>query len=467
MTVEMADYTRPTPAQTLPVQIGTPGQHLAVNGSGTAPVWVDTQTVPRPDDTDTGAVLFVASGAKDRLEWRQPPFASTAEMQALAAQLAHLAIGYSHGISVEEITNTPPTNPYNGEAVIVGPAPTGAFVGHEHAVALWDGAAWQFTPPAADEMHLVWRPVPEIVKYDPVGRLWVHIALAPAVTPPNPTSHTNIRPGDALPSDPNFPTGYTSASGATAWVNGEAMTVGGASYWWDGAAWQTGTAPTASLTIPTRPAQTPPAAPAPMAVRMDGGELHGLALKPDGSIVQWGDTGSAQAVGKPTDAGIAVAAGSNHSLALKPDGSIVQWGSNRSSQAVGKPTDAGYVAIACGWHHGLALKPDGSIVQWGDTQFGQAVGKPTDAGYVAIAGGGLHSLALKPDGSIVQWGNTGFGQADNKPTDAGYIAIAGGDAHSFALKPDGSIVQWGRTSQHETDNKPTGPGIVPTDPNWP
>lgn len=41
----------------------------------------------------------------------------------------------------------PPGSPVNGDTYIVGPAPTGAWVGKANQVAVWDGSAWVFGVP--------------------------------------------------------------------------------------------------------------------------------------------------------------------------------------------------------------------------------------------------------------------------------------------------------------------------------
>src|SRR5688572_1001658 len=63
------------------------------------------------------------------------------------------------------------------------------------------------------------------------------------------------------------------------------------------------------------------------------GDDHTLLLKPDGSIVAFGDNGSGQCnVPAPNSGFIAVSAGGSHSLALRANGSIVGWGSNWDGQ---------------------------------------------------------------------------------------------------------------------------------------
>jgi hypothetical protein len=187
--------------------------------------------------------------------------------------------------------------------------------------------------------------------------------------------------------------------------------------------------------------------------------FQSLALKNDGTIVQWGDTSLGEAVGLPAGSGfVAIAAGYYHNLGLKSDGTIVQWGATFLDQTLGgPPAGSGFVAIAAGGYHSLALKSDGSIVQWGNA-YGLP---PVGSGFVAIAAGGFHSLALKSDGTIVQWGDASRNQTNNLPVGSGFVAIAAGGLHSLALKSDGTIVQWGdTTSGNQAVGLPTGSGFV-------
>lgn len=49
--------------------------------------------------------------------------------------------------AIEDVVNDPPASPAVGQMWQVDGTPTGAFVGHEKALAIWDGAAWQFVAP--------------------------------------------------------------------------------------------------------------------------------------------------------------------------------------------------------------------------------------------------------------------------------------------------------------------------------
>jgi len=210
------------------------------------------------------------------------------------------------------------------------------------------------------------------------------------------------------------------------------------------------------------------------------GDAHGLALRPDGTIVAWGQNddgecnvpaGAYKAVGAGADfslavrtdgtiaawgndaqgqisrvpAGkdfVAVDGGEFFAVALMADGSIVAWGNDRWRQVSDAPKDQGFTAVVAGDDHAVALRSDGSVVSWG--YWGATEGAPVTGTYTAIGAGGGFSLALKNDGSIVWWGNDphGFGLA-NVPAGNDYVAIAAGYMHCLALKKDGSVVGWG------------------------
>ena len=56
------------------------------------------------------------------------------------------------------------------------------------------------------------------------------------------------------------------------------------------------------------------------------GDLYSMALKFDGTVVEWGFSGNG-ATGVPVDLtnAVAIAAGAVHSLALRSDGTVVGW----------------------------------------------------------------------------------------------------------------------------------------------
>lgn len=94
---------------------------------------------------------------------------------------------------------------------------------------------------------------------------------------------------------------------------------------------------------------------------------------------------------------VAIAAGLQQSLALKADGTVVQWGDYYGPVEVTR-----VVAISAGRYHNLALKDDGTVIGWGYgapgagayQNYGQATIPTGLSNVVLIAAGGLHSLAL-------------------------------------------------------------------------
>jgi len=64
-----------------------------------------------------------------------------ANLLAIGRVLGQLSI-------IDRDLTAPPGTPTAGDRYIVGPSATGAWAGQDDAVAVWDGAAWVFYPPA-------------------------------------------------------------------------------------------------------------------------------------------------------------------------------------------------------------------------------------------------------------------------------------------------------------------------------
>lgn len=235
---------------------------------------------------------------------------------------------------------------------------------------------------------------------------------------------------------------------------------------------------------------------------------HFLALRPDGSVLDYGaeaDYGlHARAPAEATNA-IAIAAGGAHSLILQPGGKIFGWGYNWSGQTYTPPGATNVVRIAAGDDNSLALLSDGRVIGWGNNFDGQATGVPNttypyaSTGFVAVAGqtlsnvvaiaasrsyamalrsngtiaewglksgsvppsnvvaittGGAHSLALTAEGTVVGWGDNYYGQTNTPASATNVVAIAAGDAHSVALRADGTVLAWGYNYYGQTNVPP-------------
>ncbi len=235
------------------------------------------------------------------------------------------------------------------------------------------------------------------------------------------------------------------------------------------------------------------------------GEYHSVAVKDNGSVVQWGYDW-ADVPANLTNA-VAVAAGYNHSIAVRNDGTVVTWGYSNSPANVVPANLSGVKAVAVGWKHNVALLTNGTVMAWGDNSEGQTdipagltnvtaisacyyhnmalnsdgtvvawgnyfeIVEPADDGMVvgwgddfgeniapaglsnvvAIAAGFEHDLALKADGTVVAWGANAYGQTNVPPGLSNVMAIAVGYSHSVALKNDGTVVCWGDNTFGQTN----------------
>lgn len=182
-------------------------------------------------------------------------------------------------------------------------------------------------------------------------------------------------------------------------------------------------------------------------VSVQAGGSHSLALRPDGTLVAWGENYTGGPTQPVLSNLIAVASGWYSGLALSSNGTVITWGQN--SQLPQPPAPAGLsniVAIAAGNVHSLALRADGRVLIWGSNESGQT-NLPTNlSNVVAIAGGGRHSLALRAGGQVSAWGDNGNGQCTVPIGLSNVIMIAAGDSHSLALRSNGTVVGWGLSS---------------------
>jgi len=186
-------------------------------------------------------------------------------------------------------------------------------------------------------------------------------------------------------------------------------------------------------------------------VAIAAGAAHGLALKIDGTLVAWGDNTYSQ-TNIPAGLGpiVSLAAGYYYNLAMQSNGRVIGWGKNSSGQTAVPANVTNVIALAAGSSNGLALRANGRVVSWGDNTFGQIYVPTSATNVVAIAAGARHSLALRGDGQVVAWGDYTYGQTSVPITATGVVAIAAGYFHSLALRADGRVLAWGRNTSGET-----------------
>jgi len=200
---------------------------------------------------------------------------------------------------------------------------------------------------------------------------------------------------------------------------------------------------------------------------VSAGSSHNLALTSAGNIVAWGSNAQGQCGVPAAPAGVrysAVSAGYLHSLALRSDGVVVAWGLNTSQQCSVPALPAGttYVAVAAGEAFSLALRSDGRVMAFGANNLGQcnAPLPPGGGSFVRIAAGGSHALASTASGAVLAWGNNSYGQSIVPALPAGVTVsnVAAGHFHSLALRSDGQLAAWGQNFYEQITPPALPPG---------
>lgn len=233
-----------------------------------------------------------------------------------------------------------------------------------------------------------------------------------------------------------------------------------------------------------------------------GGDIHSLALAPDGTVWAWGNNQYGEiGNGTVTTTGclcidapvralvpsniVAVGGGGRHSIALRSDGTVWAWGLNNYGQlGDGTMTDrstpvqvkglTNVVEISAGYYHNLAVTKGGTVYAWGRNAFGQlGDGNTTNSdvpvqvtgltGVTAVRGGGEFSLAMRNDGTVWSWGENTYGELGNGTLTnssvpvqvtglAGATAIGAGHRHGLAADASGALWAWGQNTYGELGN---------------
>src|SRR5690349_19399860 len=125
------------------------------------------------------------------------------------------------------------------------------------------------------------------------------------------------------------------------------------------------------------------------------------------SVAAWGYNGDGEANVPPglTNA-VAISSGGWHALALKNDGTVVDWGLVASVP----PGLGNVIAIGAGSDpNSLALTSSGTLVAWGGNDYGVSTPPAGLDDVVAISAGYVHSLAVRTNGTVVAWGDNSSG----------------------------------------------------------
>ncbi len=187
----------------------------------------------------------------------------------------------------------------------------------------------------------------------------------------------------------------------------------------------------------------PQVAPIPAGVRAVASGWGNVAVKLDGTVVQWDSFGQTYPVPTGLADVVSVVASGSHALALKANGTVVIWGYSSLAQQT-LPSDlTDVVALATSSTSAFALKADGTVVGWGPDYTLPPAGL---FDVVDISAGPTFGTALKADGTVVAWGTNNFGETSVPTNLTDVVQIASGRYHTVALRADGTATTFGAQS---------------------
>jgi len=233
-----------------------------------------------------------------------------------------------------------------------------------------------------------------------------------------------------------------------------------------------------------------------------GGEMHNLALMPDGTVWAWGynkynQLGDGTTTNRLTPVQVSglsdiVSLGSRayHSLAIKSDGTVWAWGTNRDGELGNGVADSNSdnfvpnqvqgvtnpIMVTAGYLFSVALLQDHTLVAWGNNSAGQLgdgtitqrllpvpVAGIQDVAWVSAGWGQV--VAVKTDGTVWTWGSNFWGGTysgcgllgdgndctaepyratpGQVPGLSGAYRAWGGDGHTAVLLQDGTVWAFG------------------------
>jgi hypothetical protein len=189
----------------------------------------------------------------------------------------------------------------------------------------------------------------------------------------------------------------------------------------------------------------PPSAEIPGVVTAAGGWSHIVALKGDGTVVEW-DTDDPPAVVDGLSNVVATAAGGEHSVALKADGTVVAWGANYFGQTEVPAGLSNVVAISAAEYHTLALKRDGTLAAWGRLYLGESVTPPASlSNVVAIATSASRDVVISvAAGPSLEIEASGAGQVT--------IGLSGAPNQVYAIEASADWVTWDLVQSVSSEN---------------
>lgn len=178
------------------------------------------------------------------------------------------------------------------------------------------------------------------------------------------------------------------------------------------------------------------------AVAIASGATFNLALKSDGTVVEWGDNAFNVPVGltNVTD----ITCSSWVCLALKADGTVEGWGANWNGQADGSGL-SNVVALATAEGESMAVLRDGTVVPWGGTWRAPVSGDTNNVRAIAADGNSDEDVfhLLHRDGTVTTYGSFFDGYVLPPSDLSNAVSVATGDDRAMALRSDGTVEEWG------------------------